>query len=270
MSVGSTTPAGSAVGRAAGPPRAILPGMDGATFVSALRAEGAALAEAARLGLDADVPSCPGWSVADLVRHTGIVHAHKDDIVRNRLRENPSERPVPPADDGSLLGWYEEGAARLADLLEATPPSTPVWTWFEPDQTVGFWQRRMAHETAVHRVDAQLAHGGGDPVESRLAADGVDELLDVILVEGLEAPVGGAGELVHLHATDAPGEWLLELGPDRVGVRRGHAKGSAAARGTASDLLLFLWGRAPAERLETFGDAGLLARLRQLAAQATV
>jgi hypothetical protein len=82
--------------------------------------------------------------------------------------------------------------------------------------------------------------------------------------------VGGHGELVHLHATDADGEWLLELRADRVGVRRGHAKGAAAARGTASDVLLFLWGRVPADRLETFGDPALLTRVRELAALATV
>jgi predicted lipid carrier protein YhbT len=82
-------------------------------------------------------------------------------------------------------------------------------------------------------------------------------------------PVGGRGQAVHLHATDAEGEWLVRLLPAGVEVGRGHAKGDAAARGPASDLLLFLWGRAPADRLEQAGDPALLPRVRELAAMAT-
>jgi uncharacterized protein (TIGR03083 family) len=239
-------------------------------YLQALRDEGTALATAARQGLDPPVPACEGWTVADLVLHTGMVHRHKLEIVRGRLAEPPSPWPPPAPPRTELLGWYEQGLEELHTVLEDTDPETRVWTFYRPDQTAGFWRRRMAQETAVHRVDAESAHGDPRRVPAALSADGVSELLEVFLAPHADGePVGGRGESLHLHATDTEGEWQLRLLATGVEVARGHAKGDAAARGTASDLLLFLWGRGPAERLERFGDPTLLPRVRELAVLAT-
>lgn len=239
-------------------------------YLQALRDEGTALVAAARLGLDPPVPACPGWAVADLVLHTGMVHRHKLEIVRGRLAEPPDPWPPPAPPRGELLGWYEQGLEELLTVLEVADPETRVWTFYRPDQTAGFWRRRMAQETAVHRVDAESAHGGPRPVPAALAADGVSELLEVFLAPHAEGePVGGRGESLHLHATDTEGEWRLRLLPAGVEVGRGHARADATASGGASDLLLFLWGRAPADPLERSGDPALLPRVRELAAAAT-
>jgi uncharacterized protein (TIGR03083 family) len=236
-------------------------------YLQALRDEGTALVAAARLGLDPPVPACPGWAVADLVLHTGMVHRHKLEIVRGRLAEPPDPWPPPAPPRGELLGWYEQGLEELLTVLEVADPETRVWTFYRPDQTAGFWRRRMAQETAVHRVDAESAHGGPRPVPAALAADGVSELLEVFLAPNAEGePVGGRGESLHLHATDTEGEWRLRLLPAGVEVGRGHARADATASGGASDLLLFLWGRAPADPLERSGDPALLPRVRELAA----
>jgi uncharacterized protein (TIGR03083 family) len=239
-------------------------------FLKAVRADGDALAAAARRGLDPVVPACEGWTVGDVVLHTGMVHRHKLEIVRGRLAEPPRPWPPPAPGRSELLGWYQQGLDELLTVLDDADPGTTVWTFHQPDQTVAFWRRRMAHETAVHRVDAQSGHGEPEPVPAALAADGVGELLDVFLAPNSEGePVGGRGESLHLHAIDTEGEWQLRLLPAGVEVERGHAKGDAAARGPASDLLLFLWGRVPADRLETFGDPAVLPRVRELAARAT-
>ncbi len=243
--------------------------MKASEYLVHLREDGAALAEAARQGLEPVVPGCPEWTVRDLVAHTGVVHRHKEAIVRNRLREPPRERIEPPL-TGDLLDWYEEGLELLIDALGSTDPETPVWTWHEPDRTAGFWCRRMAHETAIHRVDAQASHGVADPVSAELALDGIDEILDVMLVGGLRGEeVGGDRQTIHLHATDGEGEWTLRLLPDAIELARGHGRGDASARGPASDLLLFLWGRGRVQKLEVFGDPLLLDRLRQLAIRVT-
>ena len=239
-------------------------------YLQALRDDGTALAAAARRGLDPPVPACDGWTVADLVLHTGMVHRHKLEIVRGRLAEPPSPWPPPAPARAELLGWYEQGLEELLTVLEDADPETRVWTFHRPDQTVAFWRRRMAQETAVHRVDAESAHGDPRPVPAELAADGVSELLEVFLAPHSEGePVGGRGESLHLHATDTEGEWQLRLLPAGVEVGRGHAQGDAAASGDASDLLLFLWGRATADPLERSGDPALLPRVRELAAAAT-
>jgi uncharacterized protein (TIGR03083 family) len=239
-------------------------------YLQSLRDDGTALAAAARRGLDPPVPACQGWTVADLVLHTGMVHRHKLEIVRGRLAEPPSPWPPPAPARAELLGWYIQGLEELLTVLEATDPETRVWTFHRPDQTVGFWYRRMAHETAVHRVDAESAHGDPRPVPPALAADGVGELLEVFLAPRADGdPVGGRGESLHLHATDTEGEWQVRLLPAGVEVGQGHAQGDAAAAGTASDLLLYLWGRGPADPLERSGDPVLLPRVRELAAAAT-
>jgi uncharacterized protein (TIGR03083 family) len=239
-------------------------------YLQALRDEGTALATAARQGLDPPVPACQGWTLADLVLHTGMVHRHKLEIVRGRLAEPPSPWPPSAPPRAELLGWYEQGLEELHTVLEDADPETWVWTFYRPDQTAGFWRRRMAQETAVHRVDAESAHGDFRPVPAALAADGVSELLEVFLAPHAEGePVGGRGESLHLHATDTEGEWRLRLLPAGVEVGRGHAQADATASGEASDLLLFLWGRGPADPLERSGDPALLPRVRELAAAAT-
>lgn len=247
--------------------------VDATQLLEHLRIDGARFVEAARASdLDAAVPTCPGWSVADLLVHTAEVFRGRTFILATGATTRPAgaawRREVPAREE--LVGWFEEELAALVDQLTGADPRRRAWTWWPPEQTVGFWSRRMAHETAVHRVDAQAALGRAEPVSTPLAVDGIDEALDLFLAARLGAgSLDGPATTVHLHATDAEGEWLVHLGPDGLDVERGHAKGDAAARGTASDLLLWLWGRVPLDRLEVFGDTDALARLRAAAAGVT-
>jgi uncharacterized protein (TIGR03083 family) len=231
----------------------------------AIRGEGHALASAASdAGVDAAVPSCPDWKVADLLAHIGRIHRWVTGILVDRKGERGehwSENEPPPPDE--LLGWFAGGVDPLADALRESGPNVEVWTW-TPDQTSGFWARRQAVETAVHRYDAQLAAGAPAPVERDLAVDGVDELFDLIPYWPWASRVKGDGETLHFHCTDGEGEWFVRLHPEGVTVTREHAKGDVAARGSASDLLLFLYGRVSAEQLDVFGDAALLAHWREL------
>jgi uncharacterized protein (TIGR03083 family) len=151
----------------------------------------------------------------------------------------------------------------LVDALAAVDPTTPVWTFGANDRTAAFWQRRRSQETAVHRYDAESAAGTTTPVDTDLAVDGIDEFL-VVFLPRLAANFGAVGDgTVHLHCTDADGEWLVTIRGGEVTVTQEHAKGDVAARGSASDLLLFLWGRVPVDHLEVFGDDALLDRFRQ-------
>lgn len=233
-------------------------------YVAALRSDGEALAVAATGRLDVPVPSCPGWSMADLVVHTGKVHRDKAQVVRRGGTERftRADSPAPGPDD--LLDWYREGLSDLADLLAAKDPEEPAWSW-TGDHRVAFWQRRMAHETAVHRWDAQDAVGIADPIApADLAADGVGEMLEVWAPAQLQdGPYDGPAGSLHVHATDAPGEWLVDLAPPALRVRHEHGKADAALRGAASDLDLVLWERLPADRVAVFGDAALLASFLQ-------
>jgi uncharacterized protein (TIGR03083 family) len=138
-----------------------------------------------------------------------------------------------------------------------------VWTFSSTNRTASFWQRRRAQETSVHRYDAETAAGTPTPLDATLAVDGIDEYLTVFLPR-LADNFGDVGDAtVHVHCTDVEGEWLIARRDGELTVTAEHAKGDVAVRGSASDLLLFLWGRVPADALEVFGDADLLARFRQ-------
>ncbi len=242
--------------------------MDFDARVDAIRRDGGALADAARAaGVDAQVPSCPLWTVADLLAHLGRIHRWVAAIIRDRATDSGTHwsqsEPPPP---GERIDWFAGGVPMLADALADAGPAAEMWTWTS-DNTAGFWARRQAVETAVHRYDAQLAAGATTPLDAALAVDGIDELFDLLPFWPRAENVRGDGETLHLHCTDTDGEWLVRLTPGGVEVTREHAKGDVAARGTASNLLLFVYGRvAPdtPDALEVFGDASLLTRWREL------
>jgi uncharacterized protein (TIGR03083 family) len=234
-------------------------------YVDAIRADGAALAAAASAaGIDASVPSCPLWSVADLLGHIGRIHRWVAQLVATgAIERGPHWSEAEPPSANELTTWFAGGVTLLADMLEHAGPDAVVWSWTR-DATSGFWARRQAHETSVHRYDAQLAAREPQRLDGALAADGIDELFTVLPFWPSAPRVRADGETVHLHCTDRDGEWLVKLVPDGVEVTAEHAKGDVAARGTASDLFLFLYGRVGSDALEVFGDAALLARFRAL------
>ncbi|WP_371496069.1 maleylpyruvate isomerase family mycothiol-dependent enzyme [Kitasatospora sp. NBC_00374] len=234
--------------------------MNRSDYVSALRSEGARLASAAAGSLARPVPSCPGWNVADLLVHTGEVYAFWSLIASGELTDPEKyEEPARPADD-RLESWFGERLEQLAAVLEQLEPTEPRWSW-APRRDAGFIQRRMAQETAVHCQDALLAAGRTEPVDRALAVDGIDEFLTLFGARTVPAGLPAAG--VHLHATDGDGEWTVRPADDGAWqVVAEHGKGAAAVRGTASDLLLWLWNRRGQESLEVFGDAEVLALFR--------
>lgn len=230
-------------------------------YLTALARESKALAEAAAgAGPSARVPSCPGWTVSDLIVHCASGDLWARTIIERRTTERvPIELPEKPPTGEALVPWFLEGAHALIDALSKTDPSTSVWTFSPADRTAQFWFRRRAHETSIHRFDAQLAAETTAPIDAPLAADGVDEFLTFFAPRWGKDAVG-VGETLHFHCTDIEGEWLLLGSDDGVTVTREHAKGDAAARGSASDLMLFVWGRVPASQVEVFGDGDLLNR----------
>ncbi len=240
--------------------------MDYRSFITAISDEGASLAVAARrAGLHAPVPACDGWAVADLVSHQGRLHRWVQGIVDAggpAPAEHWSKLTAPGAD--AILDWYDEGVELLAATFERVPAGAPAWSWTD-DHRAALWARRMAHETAIHRWDAQDAAGSPLPFDAALAVDGVQEVFDLLPFRRGSERVRGHGETIHLHATDADGEWLVRLEPDRVLVTNEHVKADVAARGSASDLFLFLWGRAAPDLLEVFGERALLERWQELA-----
>lgn len=246
--------------------------MQPAPFAAAIERDGRALVEVGRTSLDAPVVACPGWVVGDVLGHLGRVHRSVSDILETRTLEPPTN-PVPAAPKGpEVVPFFDEGVERLLAALDAVGTDTPVYTW-GGEGTAAFYFRRMAHEIAIHRHDAQAARAAGtasapapDPIDGELAVDGIDELFDVVLAFALQRhprPVPAAS--MHLHRTDGDGEWLVRGVDGTLLLTREHAKGDVAVRGPASDLLLFLWNRGRADTLELFGDEAVATAWAELA-----
>jgi uncharacterized protein (TIGR03083 family) len=216
---------------------------------------------------DLHIPTCPDWTLRQLVTHVGRAHRWAAEIVRTRAPEPIPFRAVPdgalPADPTQRGPWLRAGARLLVDSVRAAGDER-VWAFSGSGPAV-YWARRMAHETLVHLADAQMASGRAVEMDPVIAADAVDEWL------GASGPAPGnpgarvlpAGAVLHLHATDPGvenGEWLIRNTPDGIAVEPGHGKGDAALTGPAQSLLLVLLRRwPPADPSVTlYGDPGVL------------
>ncbi|MFT4987241.1 MAG: hypothetical protein ACI9BK_000008 [Acidimicrobiales bacterium] len=210
-----------------------------------------------------------GWTMRELVAHLGGVYSFVIASITSEGTAAPqvgTEAKAPEGDD--INDWFAERRTSLLVALSGAQPDKAVWT-FTGTRTVGWWMRRMASETAVHRWDAEAGItlvGDVDPFDSDLAADAIDEYHEVSLRFSSSSPNRTyPAESIHLHRSDGPGEWMLVSdGQGGVAITHEHGKGDAAVRGSASELLLWTWGR-PTHDLQIFGDEAVAAAWQALA-----
>jgi uncharacterized protein (TIGR03083 family) len=235
--------------------------MDTTSLIGVLRAQGELLGDAAeRAGLTADVPTCPGWTVRDLLLHVGGVHRWAATVV-GEARTEPIDIEQPydivdelPDDDG-LLAWFRAGHAGLVDTLEQAPADVACWAFLPAPSPLAFWARRQVHETTVHRADADAAAGMRTSVPADTAADGIDELLTCFVSGRNRRLRAKSPRTLDVHATDVDARWLVRIGPDRPRVDRvtGEVTADDSVVGPAEDLYLALWNRKPWDDLTTTG-----------------
>ncbi|WP_245556960.1 maleylpyruvate isomerase family mycothiol-dependent enzyme [Jongsikchunia kroppenstedtii] len=237
-------------------------------WLSALRSEGDTFASVPVDALDRPVPTCPEWDVAELIRHLGGVHRW---VRRTFLGTTDEPRVNQHELSGQeLVDWYRPNLDAIVAELTDRDPAEPVRS-FVGDATVGFWCRRQAQETAMHRYDLDTAIRPGDerPIDSALAADGIDEWLELFVPRflglGPGIPADMVGMTMHLHADDIDGgEWSLALTADGIDWSRAHSKADAALRAGVSDLLLAVWHRTPLSDVQVFGDQAATAKILDL------
>lgn len=227
-------------------------------WLAALAREGGAFrAAVSQPDPAAAVPSCPEWTVRDLTVHLGRVYTFVREVLETG-KKPPHQQPRPAGND--VLPWFDEVSAAVQTRLGEADPASSAWNWSTQPKLAGFWPRRMAHETAVHRWDAQLVSGTAEPVEAELAADGVTEVLDTWLPSGRATSQAGATGVVRLDALDLDRTWLIRLRAegiillDESAVLDESADAQTVVGATASDLLLALWGRRTASSLSVAGD----------------
>ena len=221
--------------------------------------------------LSVAVPSCPGWDLGRLIGHLGRVHRMALAVISTGSMSPapPAQLAAPPDDHDGLRAYFSESSAQLLHDLATTPLDAPCWTFLGTGDVTAFWHRRMAQEHAIHRYDAELAVNDPNPIPVDLAIDGVNEYFIManvrVLPKKSDFVLGGT---LHLHTTDSPdGEWMIEQSGSQLVVSHDHGKGDAAVRGSASDLLLGLWGRenlSASNSFEHFGNPAVTAALASL------
>ncbi len=210
---------------------------------------------AARAGaaeLSVPVPTCPGWSVADLVAHQGMVHRWAVAVL------SLDETPVAPHEEflrtvpaDQLVPWFLDGARMLVEKLRTVEPDVPATVFLQnAPPPRHFWARRQAHETTIHSVDALAGALGRPPTASEasvdrdVAVDGIDELVTGFFPRG-RSKLADLGPLaIAVVPTDSERRWTMTVADGRLTTVREHRAGAQTTlTGTAAQLYLGLWNR---------------------------
>ena len=239
-----------------------------AVHIDALRREGIRLADAAAdAGLDAAVPTCPDWRVRDLVTHLGGVYRWAaGNVTDGSVSEEQMAAGFEAPGDKELIDWLRARHAGIVEALATADPGVECFTFLPAPTPLAFWARRQAHETVIHRVDAESAAGREiTEIPPEFAADGVNELVGAFMARRggklrSERPMSLA-----IEATDAEAAWTVGIGPEGREVTAGRGAADATVTGRAHDLYLLLWNRIGADRVTVEGDPAVLGLWRERA-----
>jgi len=244
--------------------------MDTASYLDHLRQDTArfasVLSDAADGGhFHAPVPTCPEWTVRQLVEHVGGIYRWSTALVADSIVVETWRAKMPiayPAGDGDVVPWFGDSVKAMLDAFSAAPPDRRVWGW-GADPHVRFWPRRMWHETVVHGTDLDLALGRQPAIDMATAVDGVDEFLtNLPCTARWGAPLDrlrGEKERMVLRASDSGDTWRIKFEPTGFWWDRGGEPADTTVTGTAADIYLLVQGRARPGVVVT-GNVALLQR----------
>lgn len=240
-----------------------MAGMDIDRHIAALRSAGKRLAEVVRgADLDAAVPPCPGWTLRDLVRHLGGIHRWAARYVSEaRIEVIAEDLDVlvggwPP--DRDLVDWFADGHRVLISALESAPADLDCFTFLEAESPLAMWARRQAHETSIHRLDAELACSTATGFPLELSIDGIDELVTAFITRPGRGPRADRPTSLALKPTDHSASWIVRFDSQACRTERAAGDADATVNGSASDLYAWVWNRPAIGEIVTAGDAAIL------------
>jgi uncharacterized protein (TIGR03083 family) len=240
-------------------------------YLSLISDESSRIVRAYELDRRAAVPWSDRWSVATVARHVAATHHVVAGVINGRPDADFGlfgGLRTPEKDSPEFVDWFGSGTASLLEQLSNVAADDECWSWFEPGRRVGWWARRMAFEAVVHRWDTDSAQGKVFSAASDVAADGVDEYLDVFVAASRAGNDAPAGPTVSFECSDRSDRWWLDLSSqgERV-VSRQPCDASVQISGTAEQLLLLVWGRlaaSDAPGVEVSGEAKWVDRWSEL------
>jgi uncharacterized protein (TIGR03083 family) len=243
--------------------------VDSTAHVSALQHEGDRLADTAeQIDLSVAVPTCPDWTLRDLLRHIGGVHRWAGEHIRDRrekiLRVDDLETLFGswPADH-ALVEWYRDELRLLVNTFREAPSDIQCATFLKATSPLAHWTRRQAHEVTIHRADVESIVDKLTPVSPEFGADGIDELLSAFIPRPFMKLRSTDAVTFSVKPSDSPRSWRLTISEGPVETVEGDKSPSnCTVAGTASDLYFDLWNRGHGEKVAVSGDPAVLGLFR--------
>jgi uncharacterized protein (TIGR03083 family) len=243
--------------------------MDLNDYLAVISSEATLLASAAdEAGLDAPVPTCPGWKISDLVLHMGEVHRWATAAVAakaSKLGDVPGDSLGDLPEPSAATDWLRRGAETLCETLVAGDPDFEYAAFLTDPASprLLFWARRQALETTVHRADAESALGRCTPLGHDIALDGIDEFLTGFLPRSRTPLRADAPHCLQIAPDYSEQRWTVSISSEMPVTERRATDADCVVSGPASDIYLALWNRGSMESLKIEGDAAAIDMLRE-------
>lgn len=219
--------------------------------------------------LDITVPSCPEWTLLDLARHIG--EGRQSWAATVAAGPGATEKAAPdgppfPADLAGLDAWLAASTKRLVDALtEAGPDRGAYGRWADGQAPLNCHSvaRRQVQELAVHTYDAHLAVGDPRPLPDEVALDGLEDFLFTAVSTATPWPHEPA--TLEYRTTEGP-RWRVRFDGDGARATRltgdeTLAPAETSVEGTASDLVLWGFGRNDGGTITIDGDRSVVDNL---------
>lgn len=237
-------------------------------YLAVLASEASALASAAEeAGLDAPVPTCPGWTITDLVLHIGEVHRWATAAVASKatkLGDVPADSLGPLPEPSDMIDWFCRGAIALRDTLAAADPSVEYAAFLNDPITprLLFWARRQTMETSIHRIDAESAAGRCTALAPDVAIDGIDEFLTGFIPRTRTPLRADSPHCLQIAPDYSEQRWTVSISNEMPVTERRAADANCIVSGSASNIYLALWNRISLDNLTIEGDRTAIDLLR--------
>jgi hypothetical protein len=235
--------------------------------------EGRLLASSA-LGTDPHLPVrfAEGMTLGETVRHVGSVYRMV--VAWLRAGTQPTRWQRGPIPGQSLVEYLRAGHRDILAELSAHDPAEGAPTWWPLDQTYGFWRRRLAHESTVHRIDVQQAAAAmtvGGRIDEEIAFDGIDEILSLWFTHRLGVLGVTNSWTGRVAVVAGRRRWIAQI--TATGTAAWQAEADEPVDATVSSdpagMYLWLWGRRPIGTVTPDGERAALSQLWHLLRLAT-